>query len=77
MPSGHRRSHGESYAPSLSADGRYVAFASLAGDLVSDDTNGASDIFVYDRRTGTTERVSVASDGPALPARVPAAVGPR
>lgn len=63
MPSGHRRNQGESYAPSLSADGRYVAFASSASDLVGGDTNGASDIFVYDRRRGTTERVSVASDG--------------
>jgi len=63
VPSAGRRSHGESYAPSLSADGRYVAFASFASDLVGDDTNGTSDIFVFDRRTGTTERVSVASDG--------------
>src|SRR5439155_1055443 len=47
---------------SISADGRFVAFASLASNLVSGDTNGADDVFVHDRRTGVTERVSVASD---------------
>lgn len=49
--------------PSISADGRYIAFASSASNLVSDDTNGLSDIFVRDRQTGTTERVSISSDG--------------
>ncbi|MDQ5927724.1 MAG: hypothetical protein QG633_162 [Patescibacteria group bacterium] len=44
---------------SLSSDGRYVAFSSSATNLVADDTNGAGDIFVYDRDTDTTERVSV------------------
>ncbi len=43
----------------ISADGRLVAFASLASDLVPNDFNEFSDIFVRDRRTGTTERVSV------------------
>jgi Tol biopolymer transport system component len=52
-----------SYYPSLSADGRYVAFDSFASNLVSDDTNGMRDVFVYDRQTGQTSRVSVASDG--------------
>ncbi|HEX9945300.1 MAG TPA: hypothetical protein VGG03_25095 [Thermoanaerobaculia bacterium] len=47
----------------VSADGRFVAFASLASNLVPDDTNNASDVFVHDRRTGTTERVSVDSRG--------------
>jgi Tol biopolymer transport system component len=49
--------------PSISADGRYVAFASDATNLVAGDTNGATDVFVHDRQTGATERVSVASDG--------------
>jgi len=49
--------------PAVSADGRYVAFESEAGNLVADDTNGVSDIFVHDRETGETERVSVASGG--------------
>lgn len=47
--------------PSISADGRFVAFTSRASNLVSGDTNGSSDIFVHDRRTGVTERVSVSS----------------
>jgi hypothetical protein len=49
--------------PVLSADGRLVAFESDATNLVDDDTNGATDIFVRDARTGTTERVSVSSAG--------------
>jgi len=49
--------------PSLSADGRYVAFESLAFDLVAGDNNGAQDIFVHDRQSGKNSRVSVASDG--------------
>lgn len=48
---------------SLSADGRYVSFTSAAGNLVPNDTNGGTDVFVYDRITGTTERVSVSSSG--------------
>ncbi len=52
-----------SYAPSLSADGRYVAYHSFAPDLVPGDTNDQADIFVYDRQTGAIERVSVATDG--------------
>jgi Tol biopolymer transport system component len=52
-----------SWNPSVSADGRFVAFESLASNLVSGDTNGARDIFVHDRQTGITTRVSLASDG--------------
>jgi len=52
-----------SYNAAISADGRYVAFWSAASNLVLDDTNDTGDIFVRDRQTGTTERVSVASDG--------------
>jgi Tol biopolymer transport system component len=47
----------------ISADGRYMAFASKADNLVEDDTNGVQDCFVHDRITGETTRVSVASDG--------------
>ncbi|MBN1449895.1 MAG: PD40 domain-containing protein [Anaerolineales bacterium] len=53
----------ESFNPSISSDGRYVAFVSGASNLVNGDTNGSSDIFVHDRQTGQTTRVSVASDG--------------
>jgi Tol biopolymer transport system component len=53
----------DSYHPSISADGRYVAFNSSASNLVSGDTNGSSDIFVRDLLTNTTRRVSLATDG--------------
>jgi Ca2+-binding RTX toxin-like protein len=49
--------------PSMSADGRYVAFYSSATNLVTGDTNSTGDIFVYDRTTGSTTRVSVDSSG--------------
>jgi len=52
-----------SYRPVISADGRHVAFASLAGNLVDGDDNGEYDIFVHDRQTGQTSRVSVSSSG--------------
>jgi Tol biopolymer transport system component len=47
----------------LSGDGRYVAFASMASNLVPGDANGRSDVFVHDRRSGETTRVSVGSGG--------------
>lgn len=52
-----------SFRPSLSADGRYVAFKSYATNLgwLSSDGNGKADIFVRDRKTGITIRVSVSS----------------
>ena len=52
-----------SNAPSLSADGRYVAFDSASSNLVEGDTNDWTDVFLHDRETGETRRVSVASDG--------------
>jgi Tol biopolymer transport system component len=55
--------NGASQSPSISADGRYVAFASDASDLVPGDTNGVTDVFVRDRLTGVTTRVSVGSGG--------------
>ncbi|MDM4763935.1 PKD domain-containing protein [Galbitalea sp. SE-J8] len=47
----------------VSTDGRFVAFASSASNLVANDTNGHGDVFVRDRSTGTTTRVSVLSGG--------------
>lgn len=47
----------------ISADGRYVVFTSKASNLVRGDTNGDWDVFVRDRRTNATWRVSVATDG--------------
>jgi Tol biopolymer transport system component len=55
--------NGESRRPSVSADGRYVAFDSWASNLVPGDTNGSVDMFVRDRVAGTTSRVSVSSSG--------------
>ena len=54
---------GISQRPSISADGRYVAFYSEASDLVAGDSNGSSDIFVHDRQSGATSRVSVDNGG--------------
>lgn len=54
---------GDSVGPSVSADGRFVSFTSFAGNLVDDDTNDYPDVFVRDRRRGTTRRVSVDSQG--------------
>jgi Tol biopolymer transport system component len=48
---------------SLSLDGRYAVFMSDACNLVSSDTNGMADVFVRDRATGHTERVSLNADG--------------
>jgi Tol biopolymer transport system component len=55
--------NGWSFQPSISADGRYVAYVSLASNLVPGDTNRAQDVFRYDRVTGLTRRVSVDSAG--------------
>jgi Tol biopolymer transport system component len=56
-------STGYASAPDISADGRFVAFQSSGGDLVAGDTNALQDVFVHDRQTGRTVRVSVASGG--------------
>ena len=52
-----------SYGVSINADGRYVAFSSAADNLVSGDTNNATDVFVHDRQNRNTVRVSVSSGG--------------
>ncbi len=59
---GGAESNERSSNPVLSADGRFVAFESSATNLVANDTNGQTDIFVHDRQTGETTRVSL---GPA------------
>ncbi len=57
------QANGYSFNPSISADGRYVAFYSIANNLVGgDDTNSTNDVFVRDLTAGTTVRVSVADD---------------
>ena len=56
-----KQANGLSLWPSVSGDGRFVAFQSVATNLVPGDTNGAQDVFVHDRLTGVTTRASVAS----------------
>jgi Tol biopolymer transport system component len=55
--------NGKIFGATISGDGRYVAFTSRATNLVAGDTNGMEDIFVRDRQTGTTQRVSLDKDG--------------
>lgn len=60
----------DSSSPSISADGRYVAFTSAADDLVTGDGNGRADAFVYDRADGSIEQISNngvigSADGPS------------
>ncbi len=56
-------SDGDSRYPTMTPDGRYVVFQSLATNLVTGDTNGVNDIFLRNLQTGTTTRLSVATDG--------------
>jgi Tol biopolymer transport system component len=63
VATGGAQGNADSLLPSISSDGRYVAFASEAANLVQGDTNGTSDIFVRDRVTGSTERVSLGTGG--------------
>lgn len=60
---GAQASGGASIAPTISADGRYITYSSLATNLVTGDTNGTTDIFLYDQVTATTQRISVSSSG--------------
>lgn len=56
---------GNSFFPTMSADGGSIAFASYAGNLVANDSNGALDVFVRDRGAGATSLISVSSAGVA------------
>ncbi len=57
--------NGPSYFPSISADGRYVAFESHASNLVSGDANSASDVFMKDLKTGKILLISKGDAGTA------------
>lgn len=59
-------SNGVAQRPSISGDGRFVAWHSSASDLVPDDGNGLDDVFVRDRQSGAIERVSLDGDGAEL-----------
>lgn len=61
--------YGDSSSPSISVDGRFVAFDSSAANLVPGDSNNVSDIFVRDQAEAITERISVSSDGAEANAR--------
>ncbi len=56
------QSNGLSTNSAVSADGRFVVFESNATNLVADDNNNTTDIFLHDRNTGTTERISSSSE---------------
>ncbi len=56
------QANGDSYCQAISADGRYLAFTSMGSNLVQNDVNGVLDVFLHDRTTRQTSRVSVASD---------------
>jgi hypothetical protein len=61
--SGTGGGNGDSQSPAISADGRYVAFESSADNLVANDTNASSDVFIRDMQTGITTLVSINSTG--------------
>ncbi|MGZ8225824.1 MAG: hypothetical protein ACXWT3_04185 [Methylococcaceae bacterium] len=63
VDSAGQQANSASTSVAISADGRFVAFTSSASNLVVDDTNDWTDIFVHDRNTGATSRVSVNSAG--------------
>ncbi|MEE9343212.1 MAG: PQQ-dependent sugar dehydrogenase [Gammaproteobacteria bacterium] len=63
--------NGRSYSPSISIDGRYAVFQSFAGNLVAGDTDGTSDIFVFDRVAGETRQASVFDDAAQMFSRSP------
>jgi Tol biopolymer transport system component len=62
-PSGAHGNSGCGVLPSISSDGRWVAFVSAASDLVPGDTNGVADVFVFDRTLQSMRRVSVGASG--------------
>ena len=63
LGAGGAQPNGSSFPASISADGRSVAFESEASNLAPGDNNGLSDVFIRDRRSGTTELVSLSTGG--------------
>jgi hypothetical protein len=63
LGSNGKKANGPSDRAHISGDGRFIAFRSFATNLIANDTNGVADIFLYDRETGVTKRVSVSDLG--------------
>jgi Tol biopolymer transport system component len=63
VSSGGLGANSANQTPAISDDGTRIAFRSYANNLVPGDSNGSWDVFVHDTSTGSTTRVSVASDG--------------
>lgn len=63
IPTNESLSNNNSYEPSISADGRYIAFTSYANNLVLNDNNGFCDIFIRDNHLNTTKRISISNTG--------------
>ncbi|MGO8927883.1 MAG: hypothetical protein ACLQU3_13485 [Limisphaerales bacterium] len=57
--------HGVSVSPDISADGRFVAYLSVAADIVPGDTNGVAEVFLYDQLAGSTTLLSASRFGNA------------
>ena len=57
----------ESFRASISGDGRFVAFISMADNLVEDDTDGLADLFIYEIEAAALERIGGASEVPQAP----------
>lgn len=74
VSSNGQQANGESMVPDMSADGRTIVFASYASNLTNDDNDEAADVFLHDRQTGQTRRISVF---PAAVDPLLAAGGPR
>jgi len=58
-----RSGNGDSFTPSISANGRFVTFQSVASNLIAGDTDGTADIFLWTRGPGGLSRVSVGANG--------------
>ena len=63
VSTGGLQGNGSSDSAAMSANGRYVVFASTASNLVDGDTNHASDVFLHDQASGVTTRLSVSRSG--------------
>ena len=57
--------NGVSDSPTISPDGRFVAYRSLASNIVPGDTNGMGDLFLYDRTNNSTTLISINRPGSA------------